>query len=122
MTRKHKLRKRRGTQWNSASSALANKVRWTLDRERRDAEEPERIREQAEWDVLNLPRKQGDALGCLQWTDFRTGKVRRWTVRIGTRCDRITVEAPGEAPSKSHGWTWFLTQLRKHLAGASRFG
>jgi hypothetical protein len=69
-----------------------------------------------EIELMNLPRKQGDALGCLQWTDFRTGKVRRWAVRIGNRRDRITVEAPGEHPSKSHGWTWFLTQLRKHLS------
>ena len=69
-----------------------------------------------EIEIMNLPRKQWDALGCLQWTDFRTGRVRRWTVRIGDRRDRITVEAPGNAPSKSHGWTWFLTQLRKHLS------
>ena len=73
-------------------------------------------RELAEIELMNLPRKQGDALGCLQWADFRTGKVRRWTVRIGNRRDRITVEAPGEHPSKSHGWTWFLTHLRGHLS------
>jgi len=69
----------------------------------------------AETEIENLPRRQGDALGCLQWTDFRTGKVRRWVVRIGDRVDRITVESPGGKPSPSHGWTWFLTQLRKHL-------
>jgi hypothetical protein len=66
--------------------------------------------------IQNLPRLQGDALGCLQWTDYRTGQVRKWVVRIGDRRDRITVEAPGGQPSKSHGWTWFLTQLRKHLS------
>ena len=32
--------------------------------ERRMVDLPERIREQAEWDAQNLPRKQGDALGC----------------------------------------------------------
>jgi hypothetical protein len=69
-----------------------------------------------EIEIQNLPRKQGDALGCLQWTDFRTGRARRWAVRIGNRRGRITVEAPGDAPSKSHGWTWFLTQLRGHLS------
>ena len=68
-----------------------------------------------EIEIENLPRKQGDALGCIQWTDFRTGKVRRWVVRIGNRADRITIESPGDKPSPSHGWTWFLTQLRKHL-------
>lgn len=87
-----------------------------VQRKRRMADLPERLRELAEIEIQNLPRKQGDALGCLQWTDFRSGKVRRWTVRIGCRRDRITVEAPGQAPSPSHGWTWFLTQLRKHLS------
>jgi len=70
----------------------------------------------AEIEIENLPRRQGDSVGCLQWQDFRTGKVRRWTVRIGDRIDRITVESPGDNPSPSHGWTWFLTQLRKHLS------
>jgi hypothetical protein len=70
----------------------------------------------AEIEAENLPRNQGDALGCLQWTDFRTGKVRRWVIRIGSRRDRITVEPPGGKPSPSHGWTWFLTLLRKHLS------
>lgn len=87
-----------------------------IQAERKMADLPERLREMAEWDVQNLPRKQGDALGCLQWHDFQTGKVRRWTVRIGNRIDRITVESPGATPSPSHGWTWFLTQLRKHLS------
>jgi hypothetical protein len=91
-------------------------ARWKKDRERIELEMPARIQQLAEWDVWNLPRKQGDALGCIQWHDFRTGKVRRWTVRIGDRTDRITVESPGEKPSASHGWTWFLTRLRKHLS------
>lgn len=69
-----------------------------------------------ESEIENLPRNQGDALGCLQWTDYRTGKVRKWIVRIGDRRDRITVESPGEKPSASHGWTWLTTKLRKHLA------
>tara|TARA_R110000868_G_scaffold51318_4_gene162890 strand:- start:1715 stop:2008 length:294 start_codon:yes stop_codon:yes gene_type:complete len=87
-----------------------------IQAERRMADLPDRLREMAEIEIQNLPRKQGDALGCIQWTDFRSGKVRRWIVRIGDRRDRITVKAPGEQPSKSHGWTWFLTQLRKHLS------
>ena len=91
------------------------RARWDAENARRDAEIPARVREIAEIAAVNLPRRQGDALGCLQWTDFRSGKVRRWTIRIGDRIDRITVESPGGTPSKSHGWTWFLTQLRKHL-------
>lgn len=83
---------------------------------RRLADMPARLRELEEIEIQNLPRRNGDALGCLQWTDFRTGKVRRWVVRIGDRRDRITVEASGGPTSASHGWTWFLTHLRKHLS------
>ena len=77
----------------------------------------QRIRERAEWDVWNLPRKQGDALGCLQWTDFRSAKVRRWVVRIGDRMDRMTVHSPDGRCTESHGWTWILVHLRGYLAG-----
>jgi hypothetical protein len=83
---------------------------------RRMADLPARLREMEEIEIQNLPHRKGDALGCLQWSDFRTGKVHRWIVRIGKRVDRITVESPGGTPSTSHGWTWFLTQLRKHLS------
>ena len=91
-----------------------NKARWDADRARREEEMPERIRELAEYDVQNLPRKQGDALGILQWHDFRTGKVRRWTIRIGDRADRITAESNGKI-TKSHGWTWLLNHLRTKI-------
>lgn len=117
MTRKRHIRKKRGKAWTTETSATANRVRWDADRNRRDAELPARLREIAEWDVQNLPRKQGDALGCLQWTDFRTGKVRRWTVRIGVRIDQITLESPDRRKTKSTGWTWALTHLRGFLAG-----
>jgi hypothetical protein len=90
-------------------------ARWRLDRERRDAEMPARIREMEEIEVENLPRRQGDALGCLQWTDFRTGRVRRWTVRIGDRNDRVTLESPDGKRTQSHGWSWVMTNLRKHI-------
>ena len=92
-------------------------TRWKLDRARRDAEMPERIREIAEIEAENLPRKQGDALGTMQWTDFRTGKVRRWTVRIGDRIDRVTLESPAGKRTSSHGWTWIMDHLRGFLAG-----
>jgi hypothetical protein len=75
----------------------------------------ERIREIAMIDAENLPRKQGDMLGSLQWFDARTGKTRRWIIRIGDRIDRITVESPGTNPTKSHGWTWFMSQLRSKI-------
>lgn len=88
-------------------------ARWKLDRARREAEMPERIRELQEIEIENLPRKQGDPLGCLQWTDFRTGKVTRRIVEIGDRIDRIVIRQPDGTRSRSHGWTWFLEHFRK---------
>lgn len=92
-------------------------ARWKADRERREAAMPERMREIAGIDVMNPPRHQGDALGCLQWTEFGTGKVRRWIVRIGDRADRMTLESPGGKATGSHGWTWIMGRLREHLCG-----
>jgi hypothetical protein len=88
-----------------------------IQRERRMADLPERLREMEEIAIQNLPRQAGDALGCLQWTDFQSGKVRRWIVRIGDRSDRVTVEAPGGKRTGSHGWTWMLNHLRGYLCG-----
>jgi hypothetical protein len=100
----------------SEKSKGMNRARWKADGARRDAAMLERMRHMAEIEVENLPRKQGDALGCLQWTDFRSGKVRRWIVRIGDRIDRITLESPGGKPTISHGWTWVMTKLRSILS------
>jgi hypothetical protein len=92
------------------------RARWAKDRARRDADQPTRERELAIIEAENLPRRQGDMLGFLQWTDARTGQTRRWTIRIGDRADRLTIEAPGQLPSASHGWTWILNKLRSKLA------
>jgi hypothetical protein len=86
-------------------------------RERRNADMTARLRELAEIEMMNLSRKQGDPLGCLQWHDFRTGKVRRWTVRIGDRIDRVTLHAPDGRGTGSHGWAWTLNHLRGFLVG-----
>ena len=114
MPRSYNQRKAKALSERNRQRAL---FRWKLERERRDAEEPARIREMAEMEIINLPRKQGDAIGCLQWADFSTGKVRRWTVRIGDRIDRITLESPDGRKTASHGWTWVLDHLRGFLAG-----
>lgn len=120
MPRKHYIRKKRGSPWNSESSRRANAARWARDRARRDTEEPERVLQLAEIDAVNLPRCQGDPIGLLQWTDFRTGKIRRWTIRIGKRRDQITIHAPDGRSSGHHGWTWVLNHLRGYLAGTKR--
>jgi len=113
MTRNYWKHKRRLASERGRKMGIASQ---RIQRERRMADMPARLRALEEIEIQNLPYKQGDALGCMQWTDFRTGKVRRWIVRIGDRSDRITVESPGTSKSPSHGWTWFLTQLRKHLS------
>ena len=95
------------------------KARWDADRARRDAEMPQRMREIEEIEAQNLPRKTGDALGCLQWTDYRTGRVRRWVVCIGARRDQVTASSPDGRVTGSHGWTWLLTHLRSKLVHGS---
>ena len=102
---------------NRLSFSAMGKASQRVQSERRMVDAPARLREMAERDTENLPRKQGDALGCLQWTDFHTGKVRRWTVRIGDRRDRITLESPDGRKTGSHGWTWALAHLRSYLCG-----
>jgi hypothetical protein len=87
-------------------------------RAKRDADVPIRLRELAEIKIQNIPRNPGDALGCLQWTDFRSGQVRRWTVLIGARRDQVILRSPDGRATLSHGWTWVLTHLRKKLAHA----
>lgn len=111
------IRKSRGNPWNSESSARANKARWDRDRERRDAEQPQRIRELAEIAAANLPHRSGDILGTLQWTDAATGRVRRWTIRIGDRIDQVTASTSDGRRSRSMGWTRLLDALRGYLAG-----
>lgn len=91
-------------------------ARWKLDRERRETEMPERIRELAEIEVENLPRCEGDVIGCLQWHDFASGKITRWAVEIGNRRDRRVFRSPDGSRAKSLGWTWLLTALRKKIS------
>lgn len=93
-------------------------ARWKLDRERRDSESAERLRDMAEIEAMNYPRRQGDPIGCLQWHDFRTGKVRRWTISIGDRIDRVTMRTADGKSTKSHGWTWITDHLRGFFSGA----
>lgn len=67
--------------------------------------------------AANPPLQHGDAIGSLQWTDFRTGKVQRWTVLRGDRVDRVMLRAPDGRTSKAHGWTWVMVKLRSWLCG-----
>jgi hypothetical protein len=119
--RKRLIRKKRGTSWTSTSSALANKVRWDADRATREEGMADRIRELAMIEMENLPHKEGDALGCFQWTDYRSGKVRCWVVRIGARSNQVTLETPGGKPTGSHGGTWVMNHIRAWVFGDKRY-
>ena len=90
-----------------------------VQREKRMADLHERMRELEEIEVQNLPRRAGDALGCLQWTDYRTGRVRKWIVRIGSRRDQVTAHTPDGRTTLSHGWTWLMNHLRSKLVHGS---
>lgn len=94
-----------------------NKVRWEEDRRRRDEDTPERMRQIEEVRVENLPRTEGDVLGRLEWVDSRTGRARRWVVRIGARADQVTLETPCGKRTGSHGWAWMMDHLRGFLCG-----
>ena len=116
MARKHYIRKNRGRAWNSESSRRANEARWERDRARRAAEAPARERELAIIEAENLPRRQGDPVGFLQYTDLATGQVRRWTLRIGDRRDRFTVTLHKDGRrSASHGLTFIFDSLRTKI-------
>jgi hypothetical protein len=63
------------------------------------------------------PIFEGDAIGSLQWTDFRTGKVTRWPILRGDRVDRVILRHHDGRKTASHGWTWVMDHLRGFLAG-----
>lgn len=111
----HNPYKRHIAKAQSARGRRMAHARWAADRARRIAEAPQRIYQMGLAEAENLPRNQGDMLGSLQWHDARTGRVRRWIVRIGDRADRITIESPGTPATRPHGWTWFFTHLRKKI-------
>jgi hypothetical protein len=63
------------------------------------------------------PIFEGDAIGSLEWRNFRTGKVTRWTILRGDRSDRVMLKHPDGRKTGSHGWTWVMDHLRGYLAG-----
>ena len=67
--------------------------------------------------LANPPICEGDAIGSLEWRDFRTGKVVRWTILRGDRVDRVILRHPDGRKTNSHGWTWVMDHLRGFFAG-----
>ena len=90
-------------------------ARWAKDRERRDADSVQRSLELSIIEAENLPRRPGDAVGVLQWTDLSTGQVRKWTLRIGDRKDRLLVCSPDGRVSTSHGLSFIFNSLRSKI-------
>lgn len=93
-------------------------ARWKRKRCRDQFVDPEVLA-----DLLsNSVPREGDAIGSLEWRDFRSGQVMRWTVLRGDRVDRVMLRHPDGRKTKSHGWTWIMDHLRGHFAGRKVYG
>lgn len=84
---------------------------------RRMAEMSDRAREQAEIESLNYPRREGDAMWGIRITNYATGKVWKWTLRIGKRKNQVTMHAASGKATGSVSMTWIMAHLRGYLAG-----
>lgn len=63
----------------------------------------------------NPPLESGDPIGCLQYTNFLTGKVTRWTKLRGSRVNNCVFRTPDGRTSKPHGMSWIMEKLRPIL-------
>ena len=63
--------------------------------------------------LANPPVCDGDAIGCLECRNFRTGAVSRWTVLRGERRDNYRLRTPDGRKSNAHGLSWLLVKLRR---------
>ena len=86
-------------------------ARWEKHRER--VIDPEVLAEV----LSNPPLGKGDPIGALEWRDFRSGRVMRWTVLRVDRVDRVILRHPDGRKTQSHGWTWVMDHLRGYFAG-----
>lgn len=59
----------------------------------------------------------GDAIGLLEFRDFRSGRITRWTVCRGNRVNNFTLKTPDGRQSKPHGLAWLLAKVRPILLG-----
>lgn len=61
----------------------------------------------------NPPLREGDAIGAIEWRNFLTGKVTRWTVLRGDRVNNFKLRSPDGRASKPHGLAWLLGKIRR---------
>lgn len=104
----------------SLKRKLSNSLKWSrmgkrsqeVQRARREAKiTPEFLADLAS----NPPLSDGSAIGSIQWHNFRTGTVTRWTVLRGDRANNYRLRAPDGRASKPHGLAWILVKLRPIL-------
>jgi len=95
-------------------------ARWEKYRQKR-AEEERMLEMEDLAHIASFPHHtEGDPIGSLQWRDFQTGEVLRWTILRGDRRDRVKLRHPDGRMTKSHGWTWIMNHLRGYFAGKKR--
>lgn len=61
------------------------------------------------------PFGEGAAIGSIEYRNFLTGAVKRWTVIGGNRRNNYALRTPDGRTSKPHGLTWILAKLRPVL-------
>jgi hypothetical protein len=67
-------------------------------------------------DMMQMPT-HGEAIGAFEYRCFRTGQVKRWTILLGDRVDRVILRSPDGRKTGAHGWTWVMDHLRGKLCG-----
>lgn len=65
------------------------------------------------------PLLKGDVIGRIEFQDFRSGTIRRWSVCRGNRTNNYTLRSPDGRESKPHGMSWILERVRKVILGSA---
>jgi hypothetical protein len=89
--------------------------RWKIYYEKQDAEMAARARDIILAEAAYPTICDGDAIGSFEYRDFLTGTVKRWTVLRGRRRDQIRLRHPDGRRTRSSGWAWVFTELRKWI-------
>lgn len=58
------------------------------------------------------PFGPGAAIGSIEYRNFLTGNVHRWTIIGGDRRNNYALRTPDGRTSKPHGWAWITYKLR----------
>lgn len=58
------------------------------------------------------PFGHGAAIGSLEYRNFLTGRVTRWTILRGDRINNYQLRSPDGRVSRPHGLAWLLEKVR----------